>query len=51
MGKFTKCPNCVKQLVEVPLKKEGNFMTCPFCESEYPISIPNEIISKLGLRK
>jgi hypothetical protein len=35
MGGFTKCPNCIKQLVEVPLKLEGDLLVCPFCESVY----------------
>ncbi len=35
MSGFTKCPNCVEQLVEVPLKMEGKSLVCPFCESVY----------------
>jgi acetyl-CoA carboxylase beta subunit len=50
MGEFTRCPNCVKQLVEAPLEKKRNLMVCPFCESEYPMSIPKKIISKFTLR-
>jgi len=32
---FSKCPNCVKQLVEVPLKEEEDSLVCPFCESVF----------------
>jgi len=35
MSGFTKCPECVKQLVEVPLREKRGFMECPFCESIY----------------
>lgn len=48
MGKFTKCPNCLEQLVEVPLKKEANFLVCPFCESTYHISKTGLTSSNVG---
>jgi uncharacterized Zn-finger protein len=35
MAGFSKCPNCAKQSVEVPLRQDGDSMTCPFCESVY----------------
>ena len=35
MGEFTKCPNCIKQLVGVPLRPNGDSRVCPFCESVY----------------
>ena len=35
MNGLIKCPNCVKQLVEVPLKMKGNSLVCPFCEFVY----------------
>ena len=37
MNGFTKCPNCVKKSVIIPLRVEGNSMVCSFCESIYEI--------------
>lgn len=35
MSSYIKCPNCVKESLEVPLRQDGEFMICPLCESEY----------------
>jgi len=35
MSGYTKCPNCSKDGLTVPLKVEGDSMICPFCESVY----------------
>jgi len=41
MNGFTKCPNCVERLVEVPLREERGLMVCPFCESVYGKIVSN----------
>jgi len=32
MGVITECPNCSKEGLTVPLKKEGDSMVCSLCE-------------------
>ncbi len=35
MGEYPECPNCVKDLLGVPLRYEGDSLVCPLCESVY----------------
>jgi hypothetical protein len=34
MSDYTKCPNCVEDSLDIPLRPDGELMVCPLCEYE-----------------
>ena len=32
MSNYTKCPNCIEDRLDVPLRLDGESMFCPLCE-------------------
>jgi len=35
MSEFTKCPNCLREKLIVPLRGNSSSMACPLCESVF----------------
>ena len=34
MNNYTKCPDCMKDSLDIPLRQEGESRICPLCEYE-----------------
>ena len=37
MSNYTKCPNCIEDSLEIPLRQDGESLICPLCEYEASI--------------
>ena len=42
MNGFTKCPNCTKKGLVIPLSKDDKGLVCAFCDSSFKLSLEGE---------